>query len=88
MEWSTTASIKTFIPYDAPRLPSFFSSLVSRRYALDVDIRLGTDLGMPPQKPMKLRIPVQIIHAGLQKGWDNLAEADFEEDQKLPAYVP
>jgi len=73
---------------DAPRLPSFFSSLVSRRYAFDVEIKFGSDLGIKSQKPMKLRIPVQMVHAGLEKGWGGLPEAEFDEDMKVPAYVP
>lgn len=76
------------IPYNAPKLPSFFSSLVSRRYAFDVEVRFGTELGIRSQKPMKLRIPVQMVHAGLKKSWRELPDADFEDDPKVPAYVP
>ena len=81
-------SVKALIPYDAPRLPSFFSTLVSRRYSFDVEIQFGTDLGIKSQKPMKLKIPVQFVHAGLEKGWGGPPEVDFEEDSKVPAYVP
>jgi hypothetical protein len=80
--------VKALIPYDAPKLPSFFSSLVSRRYAFNVEIRFGTELGIRSQKPIKLRIPVQMVHAGLQKSWRELPDGDFEDDPKVPAYVP
>jgi hypothetical protein len=80
--------VKALIPYDAPNLPSFFSTLVSRRYAFDVEIRFGTEFGIRSQKPMRLRIPVQMVHAGLSKGSDGLPDAEFEDDPKVPAYVP
>jgi len=37
---------------------------------------------------MKLRIPIQMVHAGLEKGWGGPPDADFEDDPKVPAYVP
>jgi hypothetical protein len=80
--------VKALIPYDAPKLPSFFSTLVCRRYAFDVEIRFGTELGIRSQKPMKLRIPVQMVHATPAKGWGGLPDADFEDDPKVPAYCP
>lgn len=88
VEWNTATSVKALIPLDAPRLPSFFSTLVSRRYAFDVEIRFGTELGIRAQKPMRLRIPIQMVHAGLEKGWGGPPDADFEDDPKVPAYVP
>jgi hypothetical protein len=80
--------VKALIPHDAPRLPSFFSTLVSRRYAFDVEIRFGTDLGIKPQKPMRLRIPVQMVYAMLEKGCGSAPEDEFKDNERVPAYVP
>lgn len=80
--------VKALIPYDAPKLPSFFSSLVSRRYAFNIEIRFGSAAGIKPQRPMRLRIPVQMVHAGFHKGWSGLPEAEYEDDPEVPAYVP
>ena len=76
------------IPADMPRLPSFFSALVSRRYYFEVEVRFGTKNRIPAQRPMRLRIPVQMVHAGLEKGWGGAPEAEFDDDPKVPAYVP
>lgn len=81
-------SVKALMPNDAPRVPSFFSTLISRHYAFDVTIKFGTEHATRSQRPMKLRIPVQIVHAGLSKGWDCCPDEDFEDDLEVPAYFP
>jgi hypothetical protein len=80
-------SVAALLPNNCPRLPSFFFSLVSRRYAFDVQIKLISDSGMCSHKPMKLRIPVQMVHAPLEKLFFAPQEFDIEDDLKAPAYV-
>jgi hypothetical protein len=87
IEWDATIPLMTLIPDDIPRLPSFFSSLVSRRYAFDVEIVLRTKLGVS-NKPVHLRIPVQIVHAPVGKCPGGPPELEFEDNLKAPAYVP
>jgi hypothetical protein len=77
----------TLLPDDVPRLPSFFSTLVSRRYAFDVQVVLGSKLGVS-YKPMYLRIPVQMVHGPVGKHPDGPSEVNFEDDLNAPAYVP
>jgi hypothetical protein len=86
VEWKTTTSITTLLPDDVPRLPSFFSTLVSRRYAFDVQIVLSK-LGVS-HKPMHLRVPVQMVYSRIGKCPDGPPEVVFEDDLKAPAYVP
>lgn len=85
IEWKTTTLLMTLLPEDVPRLPSFFSTLVSRRYAFDVQLVFGAKLG---SKPVHLRIPVQIVHAPVEKHPDRPSHVEFEDDLKAPAYVP
>lgn len=79
----------TLLPEDVPRLPSFFSSLVSRRYAFHLQIVLKIKRGVS-SKPILLRIPIQIVHASVEKhpagpsDW----EVEFSDDLRAPAYVP
>lgn len=84
VQWTSTTSLMTLLPDDLPRLPSFFSTLVSRRYAFDLQVMLGPRL----HKPMYLRIPVQIVHGSVGKHPDGPLEGDFEEDLNAPAYAP
>lgn len=85
-EWKTIASLTMPLPDDMPRLPSFFSTLASRRYAFDLQFVVGTKRGIS-QKPFHLRIPVQIVHTPVEKNPDRLS-VDFEDDVTVPAYVP
>ena len=87
IEWTTTSVMTTKIPDDVPRFPSFFSTLVARRYAFDVKIVFGSRLG---GKPMYLRVPVQVALAPVEKSPHGPLDFDFdfEEDLKAPAYVP
>jgi hypothetical protein len=87
VEWNTMMSVAAFLPQDCPRLPSFFFSLVSRRYAFDVRIRLLSESGICSHKPMRLRIPVQMVHAPLSKMFYAPPESGFDHDLKAPAYV-
>jgi hypothetical protein len=86
VEWKTTASLTMPLPDDMPRVPSFFSTLASRRYAFDLQIVVGTKRGIS-QKPLRLRIPVQIVHTPVEKNPDGLS-VDFEDDLQAPVYVP
>jgi hypothetical protein len=52
-----------------------------------VRIKLISDSGMCSHKPMKLRIPVQMVHAPLEKLFFAPQEFDIEDDLKAPAYV-
>jgi hypothetical protein len=85
IEWKTTTLLTTFLPDEVPRLPSFFSTLVSRRYAFDVQIAFGNKLG---SKSVRLRIPVQIVHAPVGKHLGGPLDVGFKVDLKAPAYVP
>ncbi|KFY55204.1 hypothetical protein V496_07059 [Pseudogymnoascus sp. VKM F-4515 (FW-2607)] len=45
-EWETTASVTAILPWSFSRLPSFFTTLVVRRYAIDVQITFRHWLGI------------------------------------------
>ncbi|KAH8803673.1 hypothetical protein F5884DRAFT_861989 [Xylogone sp. PMI_703] len=80
-----SVTLTTTLPHNFSRLPSFLSTLVARRYALDFDIMLGYGHGIMPKK---LRLPIQIIHRPLEKCPDRLSEVEFEDSLLPPSYVP
>lgn len=77
----------TMLPENISRLPSFFSTLVARRYAFDVEIVFGVGRGIALHRPIKLRIPVQVVHAPALKCPSRPSEVALEEDLKAPPYV-
>ena len=85
IEWKTATLLTTLLPDDVSHLPSFFSTLVSRRYVFHVQLLFGTKLG---RKPVHLRIPVQIVFASVEKHRDGPSDDELEDDRKAPAYVP
>lgn len=50
--------------------------------------KLGTECGDCSHKLLKLKIPVQIIHAAVEKESNRWHETDVEEELRVPAYVP
>ena len=84
IEWRIATTLTTSLPDDVPRLPSFFFTLVSRRYVFDVNVVFGNKLG---GKTVHLRIPVQIVHAPVGKQPDGHPDVEFKDDLKAPAYV-
>jgi hypothetical protein len=86
IEWETSASMPIVLPEDFSRLPSFFSALIARRYAINLQIILGTKYSIASSKPIKLRIPVQIIHSPTRKSAIAHSAAEVE-DLDAPPYV-
>ncbi|KFZ16617.1 hypothetical protein V502_05007 [Pseudogymnoascus sp. VKM F-4520 (FW-2644)] len=84
-EWETAVSVTTILPWSFSRLPSFFTSLVARRYAFDVQITFGHWSSINVfHKPIKLRIPLQIVHFAAGKFLGHSLEDD---DLEAPVYV-
>lgn len=88
VEWNTLVSIETPTPPDVPRLPSFFSSLVSRRYAYCVKFGFGACLGPRYMKTMRFRIPVQMVHLSVGEDFGDPKPEKFEDNDKVPPYIP
>ncbi|KIM99900.1 hypothetical protein OIDMADRAFT_55793 [Oidiodendron maius Zn] len=87
-EWETSISLPIILPEEFSSLPSFFSTLVVRRYAINVEIFFESRRSIVPHKPVVLRIPVQIVHASnnVEKCMNTLPEERFD-NLKAPAYV-
>jgi hypothetical protein len=85
-EWETSVSVPIILPEDFSRLPSFFSTLVARRYAFKLEIALGTRYSITSRKPIKLRVPVQIVHTPGRKSAIAPPEIEFD-DLDAPPYV-
>jgi hypothetical protein len=86
IEWVTSVSLPVVLPEDSSRLPSFHSAMVARRYAFNVQVSLGPKHSIHLRKPIKLRIPVQIVHAQRPKSATPMSEVDFD-DLDVPPYV-
>lgn len=86
-ELETELTMFTVLPRNFSRLPSFISTLVARRYAFDLEIILSLGRDVALHKPIKLRIPVQVVHCPAQKCRSRPSEVAIEEDLKAPPYV-
>jgi hypothetical protein len=80
--------VSATLPPDAPRLPSFLSALVARRYAFHVQAKLSSKSGICLHNRLRLKVPVQVVHAPLEKEFDTHFEVDLDDDSKSPIYVP
>jgi hypothetical protein len=81
-------AIPAHLPSDAPRLPSFFSALVSRRYAFHVQAKLSSESGIFSHDRLRLKIPVQVIHAPRKTGFNEREDEMLENEAEVPYYVP
>lgn len=79
-------SVPVHLPSDAPRLPSFFSGLVSRRYAFHIEAKLGSESGNCLHDRLRLKVPVQVIHAPIDTEVGE--EVELDDATEAPIYVP
>ncbi|KAE9372632.1 hypothetical protein N431DRAFT_457332 [Stipitochalara longipes BDJ] len=84
--WETAVRVPVHLPSDAPRLPSFFSGLVSRRYAFHIEAKLGSESGCCLHDRLKLKVPVQVIHAPINTELGE--EEEVDDTAEAPLYVP
>lgn len=87
MELETVATLNIALPKNFSRLPSFVSTLVVRRYVLDLRIVFTTGRGIDLHKPIKLQVPIQIVHAPVEKCESRLSELEIENNQCPPIYI-
>jgi hypothetical protein len=87
-EVKASASIIAVLPKNFSRLPSFFSAFIARRYSFDLEIAFRSRGSITTsRKPIKLRIPVQVVHSPKEKCPERLSEVDMEDYLEAPPYV-
>ncbi|KAN0110793.1 hypothetical protein V8E51_007180 [Hyaloscypha variabilis] len=84
--WETAVRVPVHLPADAPRLPSFFAGLVSRRYAFLIEAKLSSESGSCLHDRLKLKVPVQVVHAPVVTELGDEEELDCTTES--PIYVP
>jgi hypothetical protein len=88
IDWETTVAVPAHLPSDTPRLPSFFSALVSGRYSFHVEAKLSSESGSCLHNKLRLNVPIQVVHGPLETECNEREEAELDDNPKVPVYVP